>query len=252
MNEREEMLELVAAHALGVLPEADRARVTAFIRADPEAQREYAALRPAADLIGLAAEAPPDPARAARMKARLLGSVRPSAAPPAPRPLRAAVWTSALAAAAALVLALISTVANVGLRADVADAQRRAAALQQELTAERAAERRDARILADLGAPDTKRYPVAYGTVITRGAHLYLAFDALPALPRGRVYQAWTLARGAHDMTPSSTFTPAANGTIVVPLPQDATGLAAVALSVEPAGGSRAPTTKPAFVQPLS
>jgi hypothetical protein len=250
-NEREAMLELVAAHALGVLTEADRARVTAFILGDPEAQREYAALRPAADLVGLAAEAPPDPARAARMKARVLAAVRPSVAARPPRSLRTVVWTSGLAAAAALVLALASTVTNVGLRSDLADAKRRAAALQQELIAARAAERRDARILADLGAPDAKRYTVAYGTVITRGAHLYLAFDAIPPLPRGRVYQAWTQARGAHDMTPSSTFTPG-NGTTVVPLPQDASGVTAVALSVEPSGGSRAPTTKPLFVQPLS
>jgi len=251
-GERDALLELVAALALGVLPEEDRARVTAFIRSDEEARREYEALRPAADLIGLGAEAPPDALRAARMKARLLASVRGTAGPAGARPMRTVVWTSALAAAAALVLALIGAIGNVGLRSDLADADRRAAALQQDLTAERAAVRRDARILADLSAPDAKRYAVAYGAVITRRTHVYLAFDALPALPRGRVYQAWTLTHGAHAVAPSITFTPNANGTTLVPLPEDATGLAAVALSVEPSGGSRAPTTKPAFVQPLT
>jgi anti-sigma-K factor RskA len=255
-DERAAMLELVAAHALGVLPPDEQPRVTAFIAADPEARREYDALRPVADLVGLAAEAPPDPARAARMKARLMTSVRglqaTRSAPTPARSMRPMVWISALAAAAALVFALGSAMKNVDLSANLADANRRAAALQQEVTAERAAVRRDARILADLSAPDAKRYAVAYGAVITRRSHVYLAFDALPALPRGRVYQAWTLARGANAVAPSITFTPNADGTTLVPLPEDATGLTAIALSVEPAGGSRAPTTKPAFIQPLS
>jgi len=37
-----------------------------------------------------------------------------------------------------------------------------------------------------------------------------------------------------------------------VQLPVNASGLAAVALSVEPEGGSKAPTSKPTFIQPLS
>lgn len=254
--EREALLELVAAHALGVLPADEHARVTAFIAADPEARREYDALRPVADLVGLAAEAPPDPERAARMKARLMTSVRGvQAARSAPAPVRnlgPVVWISTLAAAAALVFALGSAMKNVDLSANLADANRRATVLQQEVTAERAAARRDERILADLSAPDAKRYTVIYGAVITRRSHAYLAFDALPALPRGRVYQAWTLARGASAVAPSRTFTPNESGTTLVPLPEDATGLTAIALSVEPTGGSRAPTTKPAFVQPLT
>ena len=52
-------------------------------------------------------------------------------------------------------------------------------------------------------------------------------------------------------MAPSLTFTPSQNGLTLVPLPEAAAGLAAVAVSVEPQGGSRQPTTKPAFVQPL-
>ncbi len=255
-NEREALLELVAAHALGVLPADEQAKVTAFIAADPEARREYEALRPVANLVGLAAEAPPDPERAARMKARLMASVRgvqaARSAPATVSTLRPVVWISALAAAAALVFALGSAMKNVDLTANLADANRRATALQQELTAERSAERRDARVLADLSAPDAKRYAVAYGAVITRRSHVYLAFDALPTPPRGHVYQTWTLAHGAHAMTPGITFTPNANGTTFVPLAEDATGLAAIALSVEPLGGSRAPTTKPTFVQPLS
>jgi anti-sigma-K factor RskA len=45
---------------------------------------------------------------------------------------------------------------------------------------------------------------------------------------------------------------PLASGVAIVELPVDATGLAAVAVSVEPAGGSRAPTTTPKFIRKLS
>jgi hypothetical protein len=52
-------------------------------------------------------------------------------------------------------------------------------------------------------------------------------------------------------VAPSAIFTPSQNGLTLVPLRADARSLAAVAVSVEPEGGSRQPTTKPTFVQPL-
>lgn len=253
--EREAMFELVASFALGTLPEHDRARVTAFLAADAEARREFDDLRAAADSIGLAAEEPVDTARSARMKANLLALVRGTGAVrPTVRPLRPnnVIWMTALAAAAALVFAFGSVLQNAGLRSDLHDSAQREAALQAQVTAERAEVQRDARILADLTASDAKRYDVAYGTVVTRGSHLYLAFHGLPALPRGRVYQAWTLPKGASAVVPGITFAPTGSGTTIVPLTEDASHLAAVAVSVEPTGGSRAPTTKPAFVQPLT
>jgi anti-sigma-K factor RskA len=131
------------------------------------------------------------------------------------------------------------------------EAQLRLANLQAGAAVDRHTVERDRTMLADLAASDAKRYAVPYGTVVTRGASVYLALDALPPLPRGKVYQAWTLARGATAMTPSVTFAPNADGTTLVPLGADARATAAVAVSVEPDGGSRQPTTKPAFVQPF-
>jgi anti-sigma-K factor RskA len=66
------------------------------------------------------------------------------------------------------------------------------------------------------------------------------------------VYQAWTLAPGAKTVSPSLTFVPDRNGFVVVSLPQSVGDVSAVAVSVEPTGGSKAPTTKPLFVQPLT
>lgn len=254
-DDREAMLDLVAAYALGVLPGTEQGLVAAFILADPQARREYDDLRATANLIGLAAEEPVDSARAARMKERLMAAVRSDVTPrrasmSATR--TSAMWGTTLAAAAAVVFALVSVIQNFGLRSDLHDAQTRVATLQTRLDADRRTVARDRSMLTDLTASDAKRYTVAYGTVVTRGPHLYLALASLPPLPRGKVYQAWTLVRGAKAVAPSVTFVPNQSGITLVPLPEDAANLSAVALSVEPEGGSRQPTTKPAFVQPLS
>ena len=254
-NDREAMLDLVAAYALGVLPSAEQGRVAAFILADPEARREYDDLRSTANFVGLAAEEPVDSTRSARMKERLMAVVRSDVMPRSTAfsaSRSSAMWGTTLAAAAAVVFALGSVIQNFGLRSDLHDAQTRVAVLQSRIDADRHTVARDRSMLTDLTASDAKRFTVAYGTVVLRGAHVYLALASLPPLPRGKVYQAWTLARGAKTVAPSVTFVPNADGTTLVPLPEDAGNLTAVALSVEPEGGSRQPTTKPAFVQPLS
>jgi anti-sigma-K factor RskA len=257
--DREAMLDLVAAYALGVLPADDAAHVAAFVLVDEEARREYDALRATANIVGTTAEEPVDSARSARMKERLMATVRASSQDARQRPAStpatvrsSAVWGTALAAAAAVVFALVSVIQNFSLRSDLAEAQRRAAAMQAVAAQAQRSEERTDRMLADVAASDAQRYPVAYGTVVKRGAHVYLALNALPPLARRHVYQAWTLAKGAKTVAPSVTFAPSGGGLTLVPLPEDATGLAAVAVSVEPEGGSKAPTTKPTFVQPLS
>jgi anti-sigma-K factor RskA len=253
--DREELLDLVAGYALGVLPASQAGPVAAFILSDPEARRECDERRATANVVGLAAEEPVDSARAARMKERLMASVMNDVSPRRTSSSAArtsAMWGTVLAAAAAVVFALVSVIQNFGLRSDLHDAQQRVATLQTRIDADRRTVARDRSMLTDLTASDAKRYTVAYGTVVTRGPHVYLALATLPPLPRGKVYQAWTLARGAKAVAPSVTFTPSQTGITLVPIPEGAGNTAAVAVSVEPEGGSRQPTTKPAFVQPLS
>ena len=79
-----------------------------------------------------------------------------------------------------------------------------------------------------------------------------LLSSPLPPLPKGKVYQAWTLPKGAKAVQPSLTFSPNADGVAVVALPVDASKVGAVAVSVEPEGGSKTPTTTPTFVRPIS
>ncbi len=117
--------------------------------------------------------------------------------------------------------------------------------LNDQLKRDRAQTVAQAQTIADLTAPDSQRRRFAAGEVVTRGDRLYIAMHDLPAVPAGHVYQAWTIAKGASGVVPSITFEPGAGGATVVRLPEAATTIAAVAVSVEPEGGSKQPTTKP-------
>jgi hypothetical protein len=258
-SDHDAMLDLIAVAALGSLPERDLRLVTMHLATCPDCRAEYDALRPVADAIGLSAEEPVDTLRSARMKKRLMASMAPpgsaqrspgsAARSAAPGGL---MWASSLVAAAAVIFALVSTVQDIRLRSDLANAQRQTSQLQTRVAESQQTSENARTMVADLFAANAKRYPVAGGDVVARGNRVYFALRTLPPLPKGKVYQAWTLAKGAKTVAPSVTFTPNASGFAVVQLPVSATSLAAVALTVEPEGGSKTPTSKPSFVQPLS
>jgi hypothetical protein len=263
----DEFSDSVAVLALGALPAAESDAVVAHLRTCENCRREYDDLRSVANLVGFEAESTPnelDELSAARMKARVMSAVRADVASHARRtaatvaPARAATWPY-YAAAAALVLAVVTSVSTVATRGQLAADEQRIALLQNEEAARRAAltdaqAKRDelAQRLALIVAPGAKHFAVPSGEVIETRGRIVIAFAHLPAAPDGKVYQAWTLARGAKGVAPSLTFTPDAAGNAVIELPEAAGNLAAVALSVEPAGGSKAPTSKPRFVQALS
>jgi anti-sigma-K factor RskA len=257
--DRDAMLDLVAAYALGVLPPSEHALVTAYILENPQAHAEFEALRPTADLIGLAAEEPVDSVRSARMKRRLMASIGPASVPAAAAGAgrrngseRSWFIGAGLAAAAAVVFALVSTIQNFSLRSDLANANARTSTLQAQIAQNEHVRTHDREMIADLIATDAQRYAVPQGEVIRHGAHVYLTLHGLAPLPKGKVYQAWTIAKGTKTLAPSIVFTPSASGSAVVALPENGDNLAVVALSVEPEGGSKAPTSKPTFVRPLS
>jgi hypothetical protein len=89
------------------------------------------------------------------------------------------------------------------------------------------------------------------GTVVvsrSQGRALLVAAD-LPALPSGKVYEAWTFS-SSPTPKPAGTFT-ARSAPAVVKLPAAAVSASQVAVTVEPSGGSKQPTTKPVFAVTL-
>jgi hypothetical protein len=254
----DDMREMIALYALGVLPREEAALVAAYIANDDGGRAEYVHARAAADALAYVADEPVDSATSARMKERLMARVRADAADgtglrrrarPSYPPL---LWATGLAAAASIVFGVVTIAQDLTLRGDLALADRRIATLQGRLGESDRAAAQDRRTLTDLVASDARRYAVAPGTVIVRRDRILFAFSKLPPLPKGRVYQAWTAARASSTMAPSVTFTPNAQGVAVVALPVDATRVGTVAVSVEPEGGSKAPTTTPTFVRPLT
>jgi hypothetical protein len=209
------------------------------------------------------------------MKRNLMQAVRASSSPnvagagvtvagspawPPAQPVRSRQpWLAYGALAAAVALALVTVADDARVRSENAAGARRIAALQDRADAGAAAAtaaRRESDALelhlAAIVAPGSKHYAIAGGEVVESGGHVLLAFAHLPAPPNGKVYQAWTIARGATGVAPSVTFAPDASGSAVVELPEGAANLAAVAVTVEPPGGSKTPTSKPTFVRKLT
>lgn len=252
MTSHDEMLDSVAVYALGALPADEAQAVREHLKSCPECRKEYGDLAPAAAAVAYTAEAcedrrtgaisPPSPL----LRKRIMAQVRPNVGEM--RAVRPIVWPAYAVAAACLIFALVTSIVNISLNQEVRSSQAQiaqynahSALLTRELAHQRTA-------LADLIAPDSLRYPVTNGEVVKHGTRLYIAMDALPPPPRGKVYQAWTLRPGATQMTPSVTFVPNTGGVAVVAVPGNASNVAAVAVSVEPEGGSKQPTSKPTFV----
>jgi DICT domain-containing protein len=263
MNQHDAILDDVAVYALGSLSALEAQRVRAHLESCPECRDEYEQLRPAVDAVAYSAESCPDQERGAivaspMLKTRIMEQVRRESAAPAKsnvaemRAVRPIVWPAYAVAAACLVIALITGIINISLtdqvrqkNADLTQIQAHSRLLARDLAYQRTT-------LADLVSPDSQRYDVDHGQVVRHGKRLYLAMDALPAPPKGKVYQAWTLRTGSTRMSPSVTFVPNAGGVAVVPIPVDASSIAAVAVSIEPDGGSKQPTSAPTFVLKLS
>jgi anti-sigma-K factor RskA len=230
MMSHDEMLDNVALYALGALSPREAAEVAAHLQTCEECRAEYGLLRPAVTAVGYSAEADAlTEGPSALLKARLMKQVRP-AQPAWPRTSR---WPAFVAAAC------IAIAVGAGLFS---------ASLRERLGRDESAIAQQSAMIADFTAPDAKRYPFGHGSVLVHGRNLYLAMHALAAPPAGMVYQAWTLPKGSKKMAPSVTFKPGASGETLVRLPEAANAIAAVAVSVEPAGGSKQPTSKPIAV----
>jgi hypothetical protein len=232
MSPHDEMLDAVAAYALGALPAHEASEVIGHLRGCAECRAEYRLLQPAVTAVAYSAEACADPASGAGqasplLKTRIMKQVRGEVS----RARASRPWAAYAAAAACLALAIMTGLVDLSLSGRLS--QERAQVAEQNQT------------IADFMAPDSRRHPFAGGEVLMRGQRLYIAMHDMPMPPKGKVYQAWTLAKGAKTVAPSETFMPAPSGMTVVRLPEAATTLAAVAVSIEPEGGSRQPTSKP-------
>ena len=262
MNAHETMLDDVAVYALGALPPDQAKAVRDHLATCAECRAEYKRLKPAVDAVAYSAEACNDPVSGTvvpnpRLKARIMDQVRKTSAPRLSnvgemRAVRPIVWPAYAVAAACLAIALVTTAFNISLNESFNSAKTQIAQLDAQaklLHRKIAAQNTE---LADLTSTDSQHYAVEDGEVVRHGNRLYIAMQSMGTPPRGKVYQAWIMRKGGTQMTPSVTFMPDRSGVAVIHVPVQAMQVVEVAVSMEPDGGSKQPTSKPTFVVKLS
>lgn len=239
-----EMAELggVAPYLAGSLeplepPAAVGERIAAAVRADlrARARDDTAAARLVEGYGGAAGpaeaavrEAPPlaaEPVDLAVARAtRAMGRPRPA-------------WRWLLEAVA--VMALVGVVGwDVVLQGQLDGARRQAALLGSALAAAAQAGSVTATLQGTGPAAGASGFVVA-GT----GGTNYMVISGLPDAGAGRTYQAWYLK--GQTAVSAGTFTLGADGVTVVGMSSTAGPVTAVALTIEPAGGSVQPTSQP-------
>lgn len=248
-----DMLDDVAVYALGTLAPVDAQRVREHLEACEECRAEYGQLVPAVGAVARGAEACSDAVSgdvyaSPLLKARIMRDVRsslPQRSQARARETRFPLWTAYAVAAAALLVAASLGFINMSLHNQ----------LLQYQTAQVAAPAPEAgvseRTLADLVNQKAKRYIVPGGEIVRSDNRLYIAMHDIAPPPKGKVYQAWTLPKGSKTMVPGATFVPDKRGVAIVALGVDASKQHAVAVSIEPPGGSKAPTTSPVVLELL-
>lgn len=236
---------LVGAYALDAVDDIERARFERHLAGCGDCQDElFGLLETSARLGGAEFAEPPASMRADVMdRVARTPQVVPAGGGPGATVRRspAAVrWLSAAACA--------GLVAAAGLGA-VAYSQNQQA--DANFAAAQAAQEQAAQVASIMTAPDAQLSSMkmpgeATSTIVTSALQGKAALVAqnVPAAPPGQVYELWTLSV-AGAATPAGTWTPNADGTASVVLSGDVNAAKAVAVTVEPAGGSQQPTTKP-------
>ncbi|QCX26235.1 anti-sigma factor [Nocardioides jishulii] len=226
---------LTGAYALDALDPDERARFEAHVVDCPECAEEVAELRETATMLSeLEPVAPPAELRTGILD--LVAQVRPL---PPEVPHDAPVELSTrrrrrrlplIAAAAALVI--VGAGAGIGVWSPWEANSPSLSAAEQVIAAEDA--EREVVDLGEAGRATVVRSVSEEGAV--------LMTEDMVAPPKGKVYQVW-FQTSDDDMVPAGVMEPVPNQTLLLDGPAaDATG---VGITVEPIGGSKAPTSDP-------
>ena len=228
---RERFDDLKEAYALGALSEEERREVEGYLGEHPELHAEVGDLESVANLLALAPqEHEPSPKLRRELLRRISSSPgATSAADPSPRQIgpRRLFGPGGLAAAAALALV------TIGMFAWNASLQEENQTLQGELQGQRT-----------YALKGTDAAQEVRGEVVRLGdERAVLVAEDLPSPPEGKTYEAWILREDVPD--PAGLFEPSDTGAAAAPLEGSIEGADAVAVTVEPSGGSSSPTSDP-------
>ncbi|MFD9853268.1 anti-sigma factor domain-containing protein [[Kitasatospora] papulosa] len=247
------------AYVLHALPDEERRAFEAHMADCGSCRREVAELRETAALLGRAsARTPPD-----ALRERILGEVAVTPQEPGPRSAGRSDGPrpdgprnggrpsggrrGRRSPARALRLALAASVAVILVCLGLAGWQHREAS--DARAAAHRAEQRQATLTKVLTAPDVRLASQGLTSGATASVTFSrsedsatLAVSGLPRLPEGRTYEAWFMDNGTPVPAGLLSRDPGRQVTLLKGTLDNAS---AVALSVEPSGGSSSPTTVP-------
>ena len=146
--------------------------------------------------------------------------------------------TSLLAGLGVLLVAGL-VIWNVNLRNDVGDLQDRLEAIQGENTTLRASA--NATVYQLLPTQDAPPNANAQAWFSVQGSGV-LSVANMPALEDGTAYQLWYITDSPTKPVPGGTFAVDGTGQGFMLIPADVDGVTSIAISLEPEGGSAAPT----------
>jgi anti-sigma-K factor RskA len=238
--DRQELLDLIPAYALGALDYDERTEVEALLNTDHEARRlleEYQAMTEAMAVMTPARRAPAylqDDLRQRLQAGRNELSTLQVTAPP--RRFKPMIWIPVAAAAALVVIvgALLLWQGSMGNSPE---------RLYGQLVAQA-----DARRIPIQAGQDVNGQPFqASGELVISadGQQAVIRVENLPVIESDQTFQLWLVETQTPDTPQSGGLfrfaDPKAANYILLPLVKPASAYAAVGLSLEPAGGSTAP-----------
>ena len=222
--------ELLPGYALGCLEAAEERAVLDHLAGCEACRSELAAFQEVTGTLALAlAPGAPPAGLEDRIAQRILAAERDAPAPAAPRQRVGRVLQFRIRAIGAVAAILIVALAAGNV-------------LQLKSRGARGGS--DAASLTTAILTGTAGLPDAYGTIVldpadNRGV---LAVRGLPRLDAGHQYQLWLIRGGERRSGGVFTVSSDGYGSLMLDVPVDFKGFRAMGISIEPAGGSPAPT----------
>ena len=239
--DRERFEDLKDAYVLGALPEEEHLEFERYLLAHPDLQSEIGELGTVAGILALSVseqEPPPE------LRRRIMATVEAEAHPDTSRrSWLAGLWDAVglrdLALAAAAVLAVGLFTWGMLLQGEVRDLQGRVQSLQSQPQ-----DRSQGPQMIALGGAGAEQG--ARAELITlKGDQAVLVAENTPPAPEGKTYQIWVIKGETPE--PSGLFEPRGDSVAAV-VENPVKGADAVAVTIEPEGGSKEPTTDPMLV----
>ena len=233
--------DLKDAFVLGALPESERREFEEYLIEHPERQAEIDDLSTVAGLLALSPdeqEPPPE------LRRSIMDLVEAEAGRP-----RVESWSwlarmqeflgvrgLALGAAAMLVIGLFSW--NMILQSEIRD-------MQGQIQSRQSAQDSQTVALEGSGAARGAQAEL----VVLEGDQAVLVAEDMPPPPEGKTFQIWVIESDVPK--PSGLFEPADKDRVAAVVEKPLEGADAVAVTVEPEGGSAKPTTEPMLTAKL-